>query len=78
MDQYSENLSKADIQKAMQLAQTDAAKQLFAMLKANNSDQLNDAMNQAAAGDMTGARNALQQLLSSEQAQQLLRQLQGG
>lgn len=66
-----------DIQQAMRLAQTDTAKQLLARLRASNGEQLQSAMNQAAAGDMTQAKVLLEQIMSDPQAQALLRQLKG-
>jgi hypothetical protein len=77
MDKFSGNFGAADMEKAMKLARSDAGKQLIAMLNANGSQQLQDAMNHASNGDMAGARDILQQLLATEQAQRLLQQLQG-
>lgn len=77
MDNFSGNFGAADMEKAMKLAQSDAGKQLIAMLNASNGKQLQDAMNCASAGDIASARDILQQLMASEQAQRLLQQLQG-
>lgn len=77
MEKNSENFHNLDMERAMKLAQTDAAQQLFAMLRQNSGDQLQSAMSQAAAGNMTQAKDILQQLMASDQAQQLLRKLQG-
>ena len=78
MKKFSDNFSEIDIQEAMKLAQSDAARQLFALLNSSNQAMVNTALTQAAAGNMDQARQTLQQLLATEQAQQLLRQLQGG
>lgn len=76
MEKKTENFGGMDMQKAMQLAQTDAAKQLLAMLQAQSGQQLQDAMTQAAAGNLGQAKDILQQLLQNDQAKQLLQQLQ--
>ena len=78
MKKFSDNFSEIDMQEAMKLAQSDAARQLFALLNCSNQAMVNTALTQAAAGNMDQARQTLQQLLATEQAQQLLRQLQGG
>jgi hypothetical protein len=78
MKKFSDNFSEIDMQEAMKLAQSDAARQLFALLNSSNQAMVNTALTQAAAGNMDQARQTLQQLLATEQAQQLLRQLQGG
>ena len=78
MKKFSDNFSEIDMQEAMKLAQSDAARQLFALLNSSNQAMVNTALSQAAAGNMDQARQTLQQLLATEQAQQLLRQLQGG
>lgn len=78
MKKFSDNFSEIDMQEAMKLAQSDAARQLFALLNSSNQAMVNTALTQASAGNMDQARQTLQQLLATEQAQQLLRQLQGG
>ena len=78
MKKFSDNFSEIDMPEAMKLAQSDAARQLFALLNSSNQAMVNTALTQAAAGNMDQARQTLQQLLATEQAQQLLRQLQGG
>lgn len=77
MEHYSDDFRDFDMQQAMALAQTDAAKQLFAMLQDSHSPQLQSAMTQAAAGDMTEARKMLQELMSAEPTRSLLQQLMG-
>ncbi len=76
MEKNNGNFSNMDVQKAMKLAQTDAARQLIAMLQAQGGAQLQNAMAQAAAGNLGQAKDLLQQLMENEQARQLLRQLQ--
>lgn len=66
------NFSAADIRK---LAQSDAAQQLFQLLQANNPEQLQSAMDQAAGGDYAQLQKTVGALLSSAQAQELVKRL---
>ncbi|MBQ7344740.1 MAG: hypothetical protein IJW45_01585 [Oscillospiraceae bacterium] len=60
---------------AYRLAQTDAGKQLIALLQSQNSDTIQQAMSQANAGDTVQAQQTLSQLLHSPQIQALVEQL---
>lgn len=77
MEKNSEHFMDLDMAQLKKIASSDAARQLFALLKAGDSGQLQQAMQQAAAGNMQQAGQALQQMLSTEQAQALVRQIQG-
>ena len=77
MAKKSEDFYPNQMQQAMKLAQTDAARQLFALLRSADSTQLQKAMEQASAGNMDQARAMLDQLMADPQAQNLLRQLRG-
>ena len=72
MQKNSDNFSMQD---ALRMAQSDAGQQLFALLKAQNGDTLNRAMDQAAAGDYTQARQTLSDILASPQVQAMLKQM---
>lgn len=61
----------------MKLAQSPAGQQLLAMLHSSNDGALENAVSQASAGNMAEAKNTLSALLSSPQAQALLKQLEG-
>lgn len=61
----------------MKLAQSPAGQQLLAMLRSSNDGALENAVSQASAGNMAEAKNTLSALLSSPQAQALLKQLEG-
>ena len=74
MQKNSDNFS---IQDAMRLAQSEAGQQLIAMLKTQNGNAVDQAMEQAAAGDFGQARQTLTALLSSPQIRALLEQLGG-
>ncbi len=77
MEKKSEDFHDFNMQQAMLLAQTDAAKQLFALLQSGDQVALRSAMTLAAAGDMAAAKKILETMIASPQAQSLLRQLQG-
>ena len=65
------------IQEAMKLAQTPQGKQLAAMLQQLGGHSVQQAMDQAASGDMTQAKQVLTALMKNPQARQLLEQLGG-
>ena len=65
------------VEDAMRLAQSDAGKQLIAILQNADSGSVQSAMDHAAAGDYETAKQALSSLLSSPEAKQLLEQLGG-
>lgn len=62
---------------AMRLSKTDAGQQLIQTLKSENSDTVNKAMSQIAAGNTEEAKQTLSALLRSPQVQALLEQLGG-
>lgn len=66
-----------DIQKARQLAQTDAARELFTLIRSQNDPKIQTALDKAAAGDMSQARQLLSQIMDNEQMRNALRQLMG-
>ena len=72
MQKNSDNFS---MQEAIRLAQSEAGQQLRAMLRAQNGDVLNKAMDQAAAGDYSQARQTLSALLASPQVRAMLEQM---
>ena len=71
------NCEDFSVQDALRMAQSPAGKQLLAILRGNNTAQLQQVMDLAKAGDMEKASTALQSMLSSPQAQQLLKQMEG-
>ena len=74
MPKKLEDFSMEDI---MRLAQSPAGQQLIAMLQQKDSAQLQQAVTQAQTGDYHQASQTLRALLSSGEAQKLLRQLGG-
>ena len=69
------NSNDFSMQEAMRLAQSETGQQLIAALRAQNTDAVSQAMEQAAAGDMEKARQSMASLLASPQIQALLEQL---
>lgn len=74
MEKNSQDFS---IEKARELAQSDAGRALYALLKKNNGPQLRQAMDQAAAGDMEQVKKTVESLLDSPDVQALIKQLGG-
>lgn len=75
MEKKNGEFQKYSMDDAMRLAQTDAAKQLIALLQQQNGAQLQQAISQASTGDFESAKSTLSQLLSNPQAAALLQQL---
>lgn len=74
MDKKSQDFS---IKEAQRLAKTPEGQQLLQLLQSKDAGKLQAAMDQAAAGNYKQAGAVLQSLLSSPEAQQLIRQLGG-
>lgn len=72
MQKNSENFS---VQEAMRLAKTPAGQQLLALLQQADSNTLQKAATQAAAGNFKQAGAELNTLLSSPEAQKLMKEL---
>lgn len=64
------------IRKARQLAQTEKGKQLLEALKQMGGNDLETALENAAAGDFSSIQQELSVLLSNPQARKLLEQLE--
>lgn len=74
MQKKSEDFSMEEV---MRLAKSPAGQQLLAMLQRSDGERVQQAANQAAAGDYAQAAQTLQTLLSSPEAQALVKQLGG-
>ena len=72
MEKKSQDFS---IKEAQRLASTPEGQRLMALLQQNDHGQLQKAMAQANAGNYKEAGNLLQAMLTSPEAQSLLRQL---
>lgn len=76
MQKKTDGFQEFSIQQAAKLSQSDAGQQLFALLQRDHGDQLQNALEQAKAGDYTKVKETMQSLLASEQAQELLKKMQ--
>ena len=65
------------MENAMRIARSEAGQQLFKLLQQSDSRQLALAMQKASAGDYSGARDILQQLMQDPGAQKLLNGMGG-
>ena len=74
MEKKSQDFS---IKQAQRLAATPEGQKLMDMLRQKDSGQLQQAMDRAASGNYKEAGKILQSLLSSPEAQQLMKQLGG-
>ena len=74
MEKKSQDFS---IKEAQRLAKTPEGQRLMALLQQSDSGQLEKAMAEVNAGNYKEAGSLLQSLLSSPEAQQLIRQLGG-
>ena len=74
MQKNSQNFS---MQEAMRLANSDAGQRLLAILKQSDSEQLQQAMAQASAGNYQNMQQALGSLLQNREVQALLKELGG-
>lgn len=66
-----------DMSQLLRLAQSQAGQQLLALLQKSGGSTLQEAIAQASAGDYAQAKTTLSSLLSSPEAQALLKQLEG-
>lgn len=66
-----------DLSELIRLAQTPAGRQLIALLQKQGGSQLQQAVNLAAAGDYTRAKGILSEVLSTPDAQALIKELEG-
>lgn len=63
---------------AMRFAQSPAGQQLMHLLQQNGGKEVQKAMDQAASGDFTQAKQILSALMQDPEARKLLQQLGGG
>ncbi len=73
MEKNDRNFSMEEVKR---LANSDAGRQLLALLQGSHAADANAAASSAQSGDMEKARQALSSLLSDPRAQALLQQLQ--
>lgn len=71
------NFQDFSIEEVMRLAKSPAGQQLLAMLQQGDSAKLEQAVQQAKTGDYSQAGQTLNGLLSSPEAQKLMKELGG-
>ncbi len=76
MEKNNAQFSDFSIRQAMKVAQSDAGKQLIALLQQSQGAELQSAMDKASAGDMAGAKDIIQKIMSNQEAQALMQKLQ--
>lgn len=64
-----------DMSEIMRLAQSPAGQQLMALLQRSGGKEMEEAVSKASAGDLESAKKSISSLLSSPEAQKLLKQL---
>ena len=74
MAEKNQDFSMADV---MRLAKSPAGQQLIALLQQKDAKKLEQAANLAKAGDYSQAGQTISAMLSSEEAQKLLKELGG-
>lgn len=77
MQKKSDGNSDFSMEQAMKMAQSDAGKELFALLKSTQGDRLRTAMDQAASGDMEQVKKTMEEIMASRQAQELFAKMRG-
>ena len=65
-----------DIAALLKIAQSPAGQKLLTMLQSNSSADLDHLKAAAASGNLEGARDTIRSMLSSNEAQELLKQLE--
>ena len=74
MEKKSQDFSMEDV---MRIAKSPAGQQLIAMLQREDSTKLQQAVSQAQTGNLSQAGQTLSSILSSPEAQQLIKKLGG-
>lgn len=75
MEQNSKQPNPFPMQEILRLAASPTGKQLIALMQQKGGDELQKAMQLAAAGEYTQAKHVLDSVLSDPQAQKLMKEL---
>lgn len=78
MERFNSIPNDPSLQQAMRFAQSSAGQQLLAQLQQSRDPAVQNAMEQAAAGNYEEAQRSLSSLLNSPEFQELLRRMGGG
>ncbi len=77
MQKKSEENRDFSMQQAMKMAQSDAGKELFALLQNTQGERLRTAMDQAASGDIEQVKKTMEEIMASRQARDLFAKMRG-
>lgn len=66
-----------DLAALIKIANSPAGRQLLSLVAQNRDEQFDEALHQAEAGDYTQAQKKLQQILSTPEAQDLIKEIRG-
>lgn len=66
-----------DLSELMKIAGSPAGQELIALIQKNKDEHFEEAMLQARSGDFSQAKEMLSQMLSSKEAQDLLKEIRG-
>ena len=77
MQKKTDGSQDFSLQQAMQLAQTPEGRQLFALLQSTQPGTLQQAMDNAASGDMQQLKQTVQSFMQSREAMALLEKMRG-
>lgn len=66
-----------DFSSLLKIASSPAGQQLLSLVQQNRDDRFDEAMRQAEAGHYTQAQELLSKMLSTKEAQNLLREIRG-
>ena len=76
MQKKTESFDEFSLHQAAAMAKSEAGQQLIALLRKENGDQLQTVMQQAKSGNFGQVKEMMEKMMSSEQAQQLLKKMQ--
>jgi len=76
MQKKTEGYDEFSLRQAAAMAKSEAGQELLGLLQRQHADQLQNAMQQAKAGNFAQVKEMMEAMLASEQAQQLLKKMQ--
>ncbi|MBQ8768186.1 MAG: hypothetical protein IJZ15_00830 [Oscillospiraceae bacterium] len=76
MQKKTEGFDEFSLRQAATMAKSEAGQQLMGLLQSQHGDKLQDAMQQAKAGNFAQVKEMMEAMMASEQAQQLLKKMQ--
>lgn len=76
MQKKTEGYDEFSLRQAAAMAKSEAGQELLGLLQRQHADQLQNAMQQAKAGNFAQVKEMMEAMLASDQAQQLLKKMQ--